>query len=181
MKVIQKVLNRESREFAFLAYKELKNGKLNKMEIINDKYDYENFVDKIVDISDVDLREELESSGVKYFDEKLFYFNDVGSSKEHIITEIILDLDNDKLEQIAELLEDKLNDWKIDENHKDVDFDFVLKHIENGNINLVLDFSCEKIKDISLNNEIDMLNELFIDDDNISKFISHNGIFYTNN
>ena len=160
MKVIQKVLNQENREFAFLAYKELKNGKLNKIEIINDKYDYENFVDKIVDISDVDSSEELETSDAKYFDEKEFYFNDAGSSKEHIITEIILDLDNDKLEQIAELLEDKLNDYKITENHKDVDFDFVLKHIENGNIDLILDFSCEEIKDISISNEADMLNEL---------------------
>ena len=66
MKVIQKVLNQEKREFAFLVYKELKNGKLNKIEIINDNYDYEKFVDKIVDISDVDYREELESLDAKY-------------------------------------------------------------------------------------------------------------------
>lgn len=162
MKVIQKVLNQENREFAFLAYKELKNGKLNKLEIINDNFDYEKFIDKIVDISDVDSREELENSDAKYFDEKLFYFKDAGSSKEHIITEIILDLDNDKLEQIAELLEDRLNDLKITENYKDVDFDFVLKHIEKGNIKLILNFSCEEIKDISTLNEADMLNELFI-------------------
>ena len=160
MKVMQKVLNQENREFAFLAYKELKNGKLNKIEIIDGKYDYEKFVDKIVDVSDVDSREELENSDAKYFDEKLFYFNDAGSSKEHIITEIILDLDNDKLEQISELLEDRLDDYKIKENHKDVDFDFVLKHIENGNIDLILDFNCEDIKDISTSNEMDMLNEL---------------------
>ena len=75
MKVIQKVLNQENREFAFLAYKELKNGKINKIEIINDKYDYEKFVDKIVDVSDVDSREELENSDAKYFDEKLFNIN----------------------------------------------------------------------------------------------------------
>ena len=165
MKVIQKVLNQENREFAFLAYKELKNGKLNKMEIINDKYDYKKFTDKIVDIADVDSSEDFKFSDAKYFDEKEFYFNDAGSSKEHIITEIILDLDNDKLEQIAELLEDKLNDYKITENHKDVDFDFVLKHIENGNIDLILDFSCEEIKDISTLNEADMLNELFIEEE----------------
>lgn len=161
MKVIQKVLNQENREFAFLAYKELKNGKLNKLEIINDNYDYEKFIDKIVDISDVDSRDELENSDAKYFDEKLFYFNDAGSSKEHIITEIILDL-NDKLEEIAELVQDKLDDYKTTENHKDVDFDFVLKHIEKGNIKLILNFSCEEIKDISTLNEADMLNELFI-------------------
>lgn len=165
MKVIQKVLNQENREFAFLAYKELKNGKLNKTEIINDKYDYEKFIDKMVDISDVDSREELENSDAKYFDEKLFYFSDAGDSKEYIITEIILDLDNDKLEEIAELVQDKLDDYKITENHKDVDFDFVLKHIENGNIDLILDFSCEEIKDISTLNEADMLNELFIEEE----------------
>lgn len=164
MKVIQKVLNQENREFAFLAYKELKNGKINKIEIINDKYDYEKFVDKIVDVSDVDSREELENSDAKYFDEKLFYFNDVGYSKEHIVTEIILDLDNDKLEEIAELVQDKLDDYKTTENHKDVDFDFVLKHIENGNIKLILNWDCSEIKDISLDNEVEMLNELFIED-----------------
>lgn len=164
MKVIQKVLNKKAREFAFLAYKELKNGKINSIEIINDEYDYEKFIDKIVNISDVDFREELETSDAKYFDEKLFYFNDAGDSKEYIITEIILDLDNDKLEQISELLEDKLNDYKITENHKDVDFYFVLKHIENGNIDLILDFSCEDIKNISISNGVDMLNELFIED-----------------
>ena len=162
MKVIQKVLNQENREFAFLAYKELKNGKLNKTEIINDKYDYEKFIDKMVGISDVDSREELENSDAKYFDEKLLYFNDVGSSKEHIITEIILDLDNNKLEQIAELLEDRLDNYKITENYKDIDFDFVLKYIENGNIKLVLNFNCEEIKDISSLNEIEMLDELSI-------------------
>lgn len=165
MKVIQKVLNQENREFAFLAYKELKNGKLNKTEIINDKYDYEKFIDKMVDISDVDSRDELENLDAKYFDEKLFYFSDTGDSKEYIITEIILDLDNDKLKQIAELLEDRLNDFKITEKHKDVDFDFVLKHIENGNIDLILDFSCEEIKDISVSNRADMLNELFIEEE----------------
>ena len=164
MKVIQKVLNQKNREFAFLAYKELKNGKLSKIEIINDKYDYEKFVDKIVDVSDVDSREELENSDAKYFYEKLFYFNDVGYSKEHIITEIILDLDNDKLEEIAELVQDKLDDYKTTENHKDVDFDFVLKHIENGNIKLILNWDCSEIKDISLDNEVEMLNELFIED-----------------
>ena len=164
MKVIQKVLNQKIREFAFLAYKELKNGKLNKIEIIDGKYDYEKFVDKIVDVSDVDSREELENSDAKYFDEKLFYFNDVGYSKEHIVTEIILDLDNDKLEEIAELVQDKLDDYKTTENHKDVDFDFVLKHIENGNIKLILNWDCSEIKDISLDNEVEMLNELFIED-----------------
>lgn len=169
MKVIQKVLNKKAREFAFLAYKELKNGKLKNIEIINDKYDYEKFIDKIVNISDVDFREELEASDAKYFNEKLFYFNDAGDSKEYIITEIILDLDNDKLEQISKLLEDKLNDYKIIENHKDVDFYFVLKHIENGNIDLILDFSCEDIKNISILNGVDMLNELFIEDITVNK------------
>ena len=162
MKVIQKVLNQEDREFAFLTYKELKNEKLNKIEIINDNYDYEKFIDKIVDISDVDYREELENLDAKYFDEKLFYFKDAGNSKEYIITEIILDLDNNKLEQIAELLEDRLNDLKITENYKDIDFDFVLKHIEKGNIKLILNFSCEEIKDISISKEIDILDELSI-------------------
>lgn len=165
MKVIQKVLNQKNREFAFLAYKELKNGKLNKIEIINDKYDYESFVDKIVAVSDVDSREELENSNAKYFDEKLFYFNDVGDSREYIITEIIFDLDNDKLEEIAELVQDKLDDYKITENHKDVGYDFVLKHIENGNIDLVLNSTCEDIKDISISNEVDMLNELFVEEE----------------
>ena len=162
MKVIQKVLNQENREFAFLAYKELKNGKLNKTEIINDKYDYEKFIDKMVGISDVDSREELENSDAKYFDEKLFYFKDAGSSKEHIITEIILDLDNDKLEEIIELVQDRLDNYEITENYKDIYFDFVLKHIEKGNIKLILNFSCEEIKDISSLNEIEMLDELSI-------------------
>lgn len=157
MKVIQKVLNKKAREFAFLAYKELKNGKINSIEIINDKYDYEKFVDRIVKISDVNYREELETSDAKYFNEKLFYFNDAGYSKEYIITEIILDLDNDKLEQIVELLEDKLDDYKIIENYKD--FDFVLKHIENGNIKLILDFSCEDVKDIYILNLLQKLEE----------------------
>ena len=70
MKVIQKVFNQKDRDFAFLAYIELKNGKLNKIEIINDEYDYEKFIDKIVDIADVDSREDLESSNAKYFEEK---------------------------------------------------------------------------------------------------------------
>ena len=74
-------------------------------------------------------------------------------------------LNPEKLEQIAELLEERLNDLKITEDHKDVDFDFVLKHIENGNIKLILDFNGEKIKDISLDNEADMLNELFIEEE----------------
>ena len=108
----------------------------------------------------------------------MFYFNDAGDSKEYIITEIILDLDNDKLEQIAELLEDKLDDYKITENHKDVDFDFVLNHIGNGNIDLILNFHCDEIKDISTSNEVDMLNELFVETEN-KKYVSSSGIFYT--
>ena len=74
-------------------------------------------------------------------------------------------LNPEKLEQIAELLEERLNDLKITEDHKDVDFDFVLKHIENGNIDLILDFSCDEIKDISTLNEADMLNELFVEEE----------------
>lgn len=178
MKVIQKVFNQKDRDFAFLAYIESKNGKLNKIEIINDEYDYEKFIDKIVDIADVDSREDLESSNAKYFEEKEFYFKDTGYSKEYLITEIILVLDNDKLEQIAELVQDRLNDYKITENHKDVDFDFVLKHIDNGNIDLILNFHCDEIKDISTSNEVDMLNELFVETEN-KKYVSYSGIFYT--
>ena len=181
MKVIQNVLNKEEMEFSFLVFKELKNGKLSNIKIINDNYDYEKAIEKIIDISDVDLRDELESQNAKYFEEKEFYFNDTGSSKEYMITEIILDLDNDKLEQIAELVQDKLDDYKITENHKEVDFDFVLKHIETGNIKLILNWDCTEIKDISLDNEVEMLNRLFIDDENINKLTSYNGVFYTSN
>lgn len=78
-------------------------------------------------------------------------------------------------------MEDRLDEFKITENHKDVDFNFVLKHIQNGNIKLILNWDCTEVKDISLDNKVEMLNELFIDDENITKLTSYDGIFYISN